>query len=461
MSADPGRRLALDILLAVQRGERLPRQLQRLRRSPATAAHANAAEELIKGALQWQGRYDHLIARFSRRRPPQDPIVRGVLLLALHQLLASRGVPHYAALHQAGELLRDAGRPRAVPFVNAVLQAVRRHLGASSAGDPLAAVRDLFPATGSGDVAALAAWWSHPPWLVGRWCARYGPDATAALLRWANTPPPLTLHVLPGQAVAAARAKLAAAGCETSMLPAFPRALRLTARPDRARLRELLQACGALLVQDAGAQAVVDWLTRDGADLAGVARPVVDLCAAPGGKAMHLRSLLAPACPLVALDLRPRRLALVRENRDRLGLDALALAAGDGSRPPLRPASCEVVLLDGPCSGTGVGRRHPEGRWRLRAGTLPRYADRLLRLARAAADLLVDGGRLYYATCSLEREENEDVVAALLAARDDLVPDPGADGRWERAWWPWRDACDGFYAARLRRRVAPRGGRAH
>ncbi|HOX26777.1 MAG TPA: transcription antitermination factor NusB [Candidatus Krumholzibacteria bacterium] len=452
MTADPRRRLALDALLAVGRGRSLESALGDLRGELSPGKDAAVAEELVRGALQWQGRYDFLVRRFSRREPNRDPVVRGVLHLALHQLLTSRAVPTYAAVHQAGELLRAARRPRAVGYVNAVLQALQRHLAIEEASDRLAAAHRLFIDATGDEVDYLAAWWSHPRWLVERWYERYGPAETAALLEHANTPPPLTLHVLPPRSVEAAKAALAAAGVDSTTRPDQPRALRLGRRLERSRLRDLLAEIPGLVVQDAGAQAVVDWLTRGGAALADAGGPAVDCCAAPGGKTVHLRSLLAPARLLVALDLHPRRLGRVRENRDRLRLDGVALVAGDAIRPPLRCGSCAVVLVDGPCSGTGVGRHHPEGRWRLAPATLDRNAGRLRELANAAADLLGAGGSLYYATCSLEPEENEEVVAALLDSRDDLEPDPDSDGRYVRAWLPWRHDTDGFFAARLRRR---------
>ena len=450
MSVDVLRRHALDALLAVEKGRPLDGELTRLRRNLPADREPAAGEELVRGVLQWQARYDHLIDTFSSRGGSVDPVVRTVLRLALHQLLTSRGVPAYAAVHQAGELVRAAGRPRAAGYVNAVLQSVQRHVADAGRDHPLDAVRELFMDP-DGDLAAhLAAWWSHPSWLVDRWLQRFGEADTAALLEHANTPAPVTLHVLPGFDPAGAADALAAAGAVTRPLEGFPRALQLADRPDRATLRRLLAAVPGLLVQDAGAQAVLDWLTRDGDDVAGDGGPVVDLCAAPGGKALHLRALVPADRLVVAMDLRPRRLRLVRENRDRLGAGLLPLLAGDGTAPPLRPASCAAVLLDGPCSGTGVGRHHPEGRWRLRPGTLIRNGARLRHLAEAAAELLAPGGRLYYATCSLEPEENEDVVAALLAGGR-LAPDPDADGAWERRWLPWRTGTDGFFAARLRR----------
>ncbi len=155
---------------------------------------------------------------------------------------------------------------------------------------------------------------------------------------------------------------------------------------------------------------------------------------------------------MVALDLRPRRLRRLQETLGRLAEDRVHVVAGDGQRPPLRAGAFAAVLLDGPCSGTGVIRHHPEGRWRLRPEVIASNAARLLELARAAADLLAPGGRLYYATCSLEPQENEDVVDALLAARPDLAPAPGEDGLSRRAWLPHETGTDGFFAARLCRR---------
>jgi 16S rRNA (cytosine967-C5)-methyltransferase len=460
VSVDSRRRQALDALLAVHAGRPLAGALSRLRHQLDDPRAAAAAEELVRGALQWQARYDHLVRHFSRRPGAIDPVVRGVLHLALHQLLTSRGVPAYAAVHQAGELVRSRQRARAVGYVNAVLQSVQRLIDGQPDGavDPLAAVHPLFADLAPPRAGYLAAWWSHPGWLVERWCARFGDEATERLLRHANVPAPITLHVLPGHDRERAGELLAAAGAPSEPLAGFPRALQLTGRHDRAALRRLLAEIPGLIVQDAGAQAVVDWLTREGRDLAAAGAPVVDLCAAPGGKAVHLRSLVTTGVPVIAMDHRRRRLERVREHRDRLQLAGLTLLTGDGTRPPLVDGCAAAVLLDGPCSGTGVGRHHPEGRWRLRPGTLERNGVRLRALAVAAVDLLAPGGRLYYATCSLEPEENEAVIADLLTRRPDLEPDSDPDGRYERSWWPWETGSDGFYAARLRRRSEAAAG---
>ncbi len=131
------------------------------------------------------------------------------------------------------------------------------------------------------------------------------------------------------------------------------------------------------------------------------------------------------------------------------------MVLADGVQPPFRRGSCGAVLLDGPCSGTGVLRHHPDGRWQLNPESPGRHGLVLLELARQAARLLRPGGVLLYATCSLEPEENERVLAALLHAVPQLVPEPDAEGRWQRRWLPGQAPGDGFFAARLRRREDP------
>ncbi|MFO7610410.1 MAG: hypothetical protein R6X35_14690, partial [Candidatus Krumholzibacteriia bacterium] len=180
--------------------------------------------------------------------------------------------------------------------------------------------------------------------------------------------------------------------------------------------------------------------------------PVLDLCAAPGGKTRRLAAAWPDAPLLVAADARVGRLPLLRDAAARGDGCPVALAAADGAAPPFAPGRFAVVLLDGPCSGTGVLRHHPDGRLRLRPG-VPAANGRILRvLARQAAELLRPGGVLLYATCSLEPEENEQVLDSLLAGGVPLAPLPHPDdGLWRRTWLPGAGDGDGFFAARLRR----------
>ena len=453
MSCEPVRQRALEILLAVEDGENLDPHLERgLNEMPDARAAAFLAE-LVRGTLQWQGRYDHVITGFSRKRPPNDPVLVCILRLALHQMLGLDGVPAYAAIHQAGELCRlKAGRGK-VGFINGMLQAIRRQV-VGEHPDPESRekrLREIFTDYENDRARWLAAWYSLPPWLVSRWVGNFGPRDADTLCAWINEPVALYLHVLAGTPVPEAAQQLAELGILTEAVGG-PRTLRVIERPGRVKLREALARLPFFIVQDATVQAATHWLASDlKAD-----RPVLDMCAAPGGKTVHLRALLPDDISIVAMDNRPDRLDLLDDTVKRVAVGQILLLMGNGERPPFAPGTFGGILLDGPCSGTGVLRHHPDGRWRLKAKTPQVKAVTLLALARQAADLLAPGGRLMYATCSLEPEENDQVLTALLDGRKDLEPDPDSDGVWRRYWLPQarrkkKAIGDGFFAARLRK----------
>ena len=449
MSADPVRRRAWDCLFALAAGEGLDEVLGAALAAEPDERDRRFLAELVRGTLQWQGRYDHLIARFSRRKGALRREVRLVLRLGLHQLLACDRVPPYAAVDQSVRLARAVGGPRAAPYVNGLLHAVIREL--ERAGGEVAALRTLFPDREREAAAHLAAWHSHPRWLVERWLDRYGFEGTDTLCESDNRRPPLSCHVLSPADPADVAAKLAAAGTHVRAGRFCARALVLPEGLSRAELRDLLAAHPALIVQDEAVQAATEFLCHDAVG------PALDLCAAPGGKTLRLRVALSGDGILVAADHDRRRLSLVNESVARTGLGPDLLVAADGRQAPFADGAFATVLLDGPCSGTGVLRRHPDGRWRVGPEHLSRSAARLGGLAREAYRLTRPGGRLLYATCSLEPEENEGVVDMLRGEYPDLEPDAAADGSpeaWRRAWLPHREGADGFFAARLRKREA-------
>ncbi len=457
MKVDPVRRRAVEILAEVNAGAGLEVLLDR-----ALAAFDRRSGrflvEIVKGSLRWQGRYDFLVRRFSRRRFPENPNLLAILRSALHQLIACAGVPDYAVLHQAGELCRVLVNERAVSYVNGLLQAARKALAAGG-GQGALGVLSLFPSPVDDSAAFLAAWHSHPRWLIERWLARFGLAGCEALCRFNNQPPPLNLHVLAPAEPEAIRLGLQAEGLAAVPGRWHERALQLTDRLGRERLGDLLQRRRDLIVQDEGAQFVTAWLAAGGAGR------LLDLCAGPGGKTFHLRAIWPDPADIVAMDIGRERLAPLRETAKRIEADDLGMVLADGNAPPFGPDRFAAVLLDGPCCGTGVLRHHPEGRWRLQEGALARSGDRLLALARHAVDLLAEGGRLLFVTCSLEPEENQEVVAALLAADPRLEPDPrpgagvlrpGAGATGESGHWlellPQHTGTDGFFAASLRRK---------
>lgn len=453
MSDTAVRDLAHAVLLAVHRSRRLDVELDAALERALPRDRALLAE-LVRGTLQWQARYDHLIRRFSRRRMPDDPQLLAVLRLGLHQLCGLDGVPAHAALHETVELCRRRVGPREVGFVNGLLQAVRRQALGEPApvgrGERDARLRSWFDDLEPGSAAWQAAWHSHPVWLVERWRAAYGADRTESLCAWNNGPVPLTLCVRGGASPADVMERLRGEGLVVASRVAPEGALEVAGSLDRARLVRLLAAHPELTVQDATVQEATRWLAGEAVAEAGPDDALVDLCATPGGKS----ALLYGWWPglLVAADATRERTALLRGTLKRIEAGGVSVVLADGRRPPLAAGRLAAVLLDGPCSGTGVLRHHPEGRWRLAPAHIARSAARLLELALAAAGLLRPGGRLLYATCSLEAAENQGVVEALLEARPDLAPAPDPDGLWQRLWLPHEAQGDGFFAARLRRR---------
>jgi 16S rRNA (cytosine967-C5)-methyltransferase len=452
MRADPVRRRALDVLVAYGGGGQLDALLDdalaALRKEGAEPRDAAFLAELVRGTIQWQGRYDHLVRRYARRKPPTDPAVLALLRLSLHQLVALDTVPPFAAVHQAGELCKSALSPRLVGFVNGFLQAARRDLRPDEQTDQAerrVRLRAAFAELEEGSAAWLAAWHAHPRWLVDRWLARYGAGTTGGILGWNNRPAPVVFHVLAPFDPRRAAEDLDEAGCPVE--PADePRILVCTERPSRDALAGLLAERPWLLVQDANVQRATSWLVS-GVD--GAAGPVLDMCAAPGGKTRRLAAAWPGPRLLVAMDNRAPRLRLLTEAVAHIDTRPVATLAADAAVPPFAAGTFGAVLLDGPCSGTGVLRHHPDGRQGLRKGTPAANGRVLQQLVASAADLLVPGGTLLYATCSLEPEENEQVLDRALAGGVPLAPLPHRDGEWRRTWLPGDPDGDGFFAARL------------
>ncbi len=452
MKVDPVRQRAWEILVGAADREDPDSLLDDARSELADKRDRNFLTGLVRGTLQWQGRYDYLIELFSARRAPRDRALVCLLRLGLHQLLGLDGVPDFAAIDQTVELCRRLVDRRRVGFVNGLLRNVQRRVQATRAGGSPPGSRDglraLFAPLEKDRPAFLAAWYSHPRWLVDSWRGAYGDCSTEELLAFNNLPVPLDLHVADPDAVPRIAAGFTAAGYETQIL-AVPGGLRVQGRPGRRLIRELLDRHRQVIVQDASVQEATRWL-GDGLAVAPAGAPFVDLCAAPGGKTVHLGERAARTRLMVAMEPDATRLDLLAATVARTGSQAVLLR-GDGLQAPLRPGSCGAVLLDGPCSGTGVLRRHPEARWRLKPSVIPAKARVLRDLAHRAVELLAPGGVLLYATCSLQEEENQLVVSDLLSAHPDLEGVEDEQGRWQRTWLPPSCPGDGFFAARVRR----------
>ncbi|NTV96635.1 MAG: 16S rRNA (cytosine(967)-C(5))-methyltransferase RsmB [Thiobacillus sp.] len=377
------------------------------------------AQDLTFGVLRNLGRLRFYLRRLTGR-PVQPAELAGHLLVALYEL-ADRDTPAYAAVNEAVTLV---GRryPRARGFVNGVLRNFPRQ-------------REQLEAAADADPEAR---WNFPAWWQDRLRATY-PDTWQAHLAAMNDHPPMTLRVNRRRTdLAEYQARLAAAGLVARQTG--PAALTL----DRAvRMADLPGfAEGLVSVQDLGAQYAANLL--DCAD----GMRVLDACAAPGGKTAHL--LEDHELDLLALDQDAGRLVRVSDTLRRLGLAAAVLAA-DAGRPTAwwdgRPF--DRILLDAPCTASGVARRHPDGKWLKRCEDVTELASRQARLLDAVWPLLRQGGKLVYATCSLFPEENGHQVEAFLARHADAgretISLPGAENG---QLLPDGDH-DGFFYARL------------
>lgn len=434
-AATASRVAALDILRAVHEGSLADRALDRATHGFDTRDRA-WVQELVYGTFRMRARLDHRLAAHTRRPlDAVDPDLLDILRLGAYQLLEMHGVPSYAAVSQSVELAKIASRG-AGGFVNGVLQSLRRNPDAAT-----------FPSFDRDPAGYLSTWGSHPLWLVERWLVRYGAEATRALTEANNTRPGLYVRVLDGRAAELLRE----AGIDTEPVPLAPMSLRIV----DAGIRALDAA--PVIVQDPAAALVVEY-SDDGAAL------VVDLAAAPGGKAIALAASASPGRYVVASDLTWRRTSRLRDNVRRLrgaspaGRPSLPISVvvADALHAPY--AAADMVLLDAPCTGTGTLRRHPDGRWRVTPEDLTSLVELQARLLEAASTHVGTGGLLAYATCSLEPEENEGQVEAFLRRHPEFVVERSArvdaalmhdDGSLRVL--PHVHGLDGAYCALLRK----------
>lgn len=423
------RAAAARVIAGVLAGRSLAEGLPAAAVAPADRA---LLAELCHGTCRWHPRLDALLAQLAPKPfKSRDADVRALLLVGLYQLVAMRVASH-AAVAQTAEAARALGKPWAVALVNAVLRRFLRDRAAIEA-----AVAD--------DPVATHA---HPAWLIDALSAAWPADWPAVLAA-ANARPPMTLRVnRQRDSVESARARLAASGFAAATLLHAPVALVLERPADVAELPGF--AAGQLSVQDAGAQLAAPLLdVRPG-------QQVLDACAAPGGKTAHLLET-CPDAAVTAIDLDERRLDRVRENLTRLGL-AARVAVGDASSPSGAWAEqrYDRILLDVPCTATGVIRRHPDIKLLRRAGDVAALAARQARILDAVWPLLEPGGILLYVTCSLLPQENHQQIDRFLARQPDARP-LALDAAWGRPagigrqTLPGEEDMDGFYYARLTR----------
>lgn len=400
--------------------------------------------ELVFGVLRRQGTLDHYLKQLVQQ--PLERLELPVLLLlrlGLYQLRYLDRVPSHAAVHATVELT-NVILPRAKGLINGVLRSYLRQQDTLTLPDPTRQ-----------PIAWLAAAYAVPDWLAEQWLQQFPQNEAAGLAAASTEIPPLTLRVntlkisrsgllerLHAAEVAAEPCRFAPEGvqilqrCQITSLPGFEE--------------------GLFMVQDEASQLVAHLLSPQ------TGEQILDMCAAPGGKATHLAQLANDQGSIIATDLNARRIRRICESADRLGLASITSVAADAlGNDYLAGLQFDRILLDAPCSGLGVIRRNPEAKWRITPTEISRCAARQRLLIDAAASRLKPGGVLVYATCSTAIEEDEAVIKDFLSRHPQFVVENGAqlfpewvdlfDSSGYLRAWPHRHGTDGFFAARLKR----------
>jgi 16S rRNA (cytosine967-C5)-methyltransferase len=447
----PARVAAYHIQSAISAGRDLPAAIAAARDRLADDRDRALAAEIATGVQRWRAALDHLIVHFSGRTLDRlDPEIVDILRLSAYQLLHLTRVPSAAVVDDAVDLARRAGKGSAAGFVNAVLRAISR----SRKALPLPG----RPETGARRDAVLTYFsitLSHPRWLARRWLDRLGFEAAETWLQFNNQPAPVTLRA---NRLRTTRRELghafAAEGIETHDARFAPDALVVdTGSPFRSSFVDE----GRFLVQDEASQLVGLLATpRSG-------WRVLDACASPGGKTSAIAAAMAGRGLLVACDVRDRRIDLLRRTLGAMGAMRVHVVQADLLQHLPFRISFDLVVVDAPCSGLGTLRRDPDIRWRRDESELAGFASAELRMLQSAAEVVAPGGRLVYATCSSEPDENEDVAHAFLAGTSGFtlvharaavpeLPIDVVDSRGYLRTEPHRHRLEAFFGAVFERR---------
>lgn len=400
---------------------------RRLAAERMSSADRSLTQELTYGVVRWQRALDWLIDRKTDDRP-QKPALRHLLRLGLYQLLWLDRIPDHAAVHETVEMAKWAGVGAQTGFINAVLRSYTREK--AEAKSSLQKLQKDKPAIGL----------SHPDWLYERWKQRWGDEGALRLMHWNNTPAkPFarvnSLKIDPGKLLSQWRE------IENVDYDFFRRdwtgenqVFEIRSSPPLTTLSSFRD--GYFYVQDPSTLLAVDWLNPQPGE------HVLDLCAAPGGKTTFIAQLMQNQGRVVAHDIREPRRQLLRQNCQRLGVGCVEVVS---SLPEATASTFDRVLVDAPCSNTGVMRRRIDLKWRIQPTELPRLSALQFELLETGAARVKPGGTLVYSTCSLEPEENSEVVNRFLSKH------PEFNQQGERSLLPWEHGVDGAYVARLLR----------
>jgi len=445
------RRTALDILLKIEKQNAYAAPLLAGKITKFDSRDRRFLVELVYGVLRRRRSLDWIIERFSRfPLSRMDPTILNLLRLGTYQFLFLSRIPPHAIVFSSVEIAKSLRGKKASGFVNAVLRRIsKRGKG----------VFDLLPKEANAEALAIRT--SHPTWLVRRWINQYGFEETEALCAANNHPPPATLRV---NILKTSRQELLE---KVRHAPSFRDAILEHAGIARYGLKITpLSAIfetdwidsGLVTIQDEASQLIGEIASPQSGE------KILDACAGIGTKATQLMELSGNGAHLVCSDNIHWKLKQLKTSAKRLGIPHPFCVTASMIHPPLANQPIfDKVLVDAPCSNTGVIRRHPERKWRLREGDIIQMAKIQWHILNAAASRIKPGGALIYCTCSLEREEGEDIITHFVEDHPDFSLDNCGRFLSEEAEpythngmfrsFPHRGEMDGFFCARLIRRT--------
>jgi 16S rRNA (cytosine967-C5)-methyltransferase len=401
----------------------LERELANAKLSPLDRG---LCQEIVYGVVRWQATLDWLIARKTNERE-QKPALQNLLRLGLYQIFWLDRIPDHAAVHETVELAKQNGFGPQAGFVNAILRGYLRE--ADETKKLLADLKTSNPATGH----------SHPQWLVEKWQKRFSSEKTLQLLEWNNTPPRTfarvnTLNTDAGKLFEKWRGEnvnfdfVRRDWLEENLV------FELKSHPSLNSLASFRD--GWFYIQDPSTLLAPQELGAQPGET------ILDLCAAPGGKTTLIAQLMNNEGKIIACDISEERLKLVQENCTRLGVSCVETI--QNSKLKTQNSKFDKILVDAPCSNTGVMRRRVDLRWRISPEEISRLQQTQLDLLKLAVTKLKPGGVLVYSTCSLEPEENSEVVKEFLNRHTNFKLES------ESELLPFADNVDGAYVARLK-----------
>jgi len=442
------RRLASEILLKVDIQKAYSDILldQRIKTQRLQERDRALLTELVYGTLRWRGAIDaHLSPHLRRPLAETDPFIRNLLRVTLYQLHFLDKIPDYAAVNEAVQIAKQHKGGKVAGFVNGALRNFLR--GKHETATP-------HPSDDS--VATLAREYSHPEWLVERWLDYFGLEGAKALMRANNERSPRVLRV---NTLKSNRKTLLDLFEENGVIAV---ATQWSPEGLWVQLGSAVDGLpgfhhGLFQVQGEASQLVTHLLAPQSGE------HVLDACAAPGGKTTHIAELMNDAGEVTALDISARGIEKIHENAARLGLTSIRALRADASRdfPGSFLGHFDRVLVDAPCSGLGTLRSNPEIKWHRNPSDIERLGRLQEKILDRVAPCLKPGGVIVYSTCTLTRDENEQVVESFLQAHREFELENAAGYLPEQAKpmvrgsyflaLPHRHNTDGFFAARMRK----------